>query len=391
MAHPLGQYFTTNTILQEKVFEFILNQPTCILEPSIGQGDLVASISKKYPECLFDMYEIDPSIQLYSSIPKDQVIYGDFLTQKIHKKYKTIVGNPPYVRTSKGNLYIDFTLKCFQLLDNHGELIFIVPSDLFKLTCAAKLLTEMMNEGTFTHIFHPHNEKMFEGASVDIIVFRYIKDKSVDKKALYNDVLHHIFCRNGLITFHEVGEGEEGEKGGEGEKIFQEYFDIYVGLVSGKEEVYKHETLGNINLLNGKDKVEKYIFLESFPSENVEVNNYLLQHKETLLQRKIRTFHEDNWFEWGAPRNISSIRKKMGAKCIYLHNLTRKKDVALLGDVMYFGGNLLMLVPKEKVDMEKVVEYLNGDDFQKKFICSGRFKIGHRQISNCAIPKECYS
>ncbi len=392
MNHSLGQYFTTNTTLQDKVFEFIKNEPSRILEPSIGQGDLVLSLSQKNPDWLFDMYEIDRTIAVYPSIPKEQIIYGDFLLQPITKKYTTIVGNPPYVRTSKGNLYIDFISKCFQLLEDRGELIFIVPSDLFKLTCAAKLLTEMMNQGTFTHIFHPHDEKMFEGASVDIIVFRYLKDKDAEKAVLYNDVLQHVSCRNGLITFHE------GNKEGESENSFEEYFDIYVGLVSGKEEVYKHETLGNIDVLTGFQKVEKYILLESFPSqetEEAEINTYLLQHKEALLQRKIRTFHESNWFEWGAPRNISSIRKRAGTPCIYLYNLTRKKQVAFLGEVMYFGGNLLMLVPKEefktKVDLEKVVTYLNKSEFQKEFIFSGRFKIGHRQISNCALPKECYS
>ena len=35
----LGQYFTTNNILKEKLYEFILNDPLNILEPSIGQGD----------------------------------------------------------------------------------------------------------------------------------------------------------------------------------------------------------------------------------------------------------------------------------------------------------------------------------------------------------------
>jgi hypothetical protein len=34
-----------------------------------------------------------------------------FMTQHITKTYKTIIGNPPYVRTKKGNLYIDFTEK----------------------------------------------------------------------------------------------------------------------------------------------------------------------------------------------------------------------------------------------------------------------------------------
>ena len=33
--HNLGQYFTTNNELKEKVYEFILNKPSNILEPSI--------------------------------------------------------------------------------------------------------------------------------------------------------------------------------------------------------------------------------------------------------------------------------------------------------------------------------------------------------------------
>ena len=43
----LGQYFTTNDELKQKIFEFILNNPTNILEPSIGRGDLITFILNK--------------------------------------------------------------------------------------------------------------------------------------------------------------------------------------------------------------------------------------------------------------------------------------------------------------------------------------------------------
>ena len=56
--HNLGQYFTTHNELKEKVFEFILNSPSNILEPSIGQGDLITHITDKTPSVTFDMYEI---------------------------------------------------------------------------------------------------------------------------------------------------------------------------------------------------------------------------------------------------------------------------------------------------------------------------------------------
>lgn len=376
----LGQYFTTHNELKEKIFEFILNIPYNILEPSIGQGDLITFIEDRLPSITFDMYEIDKNIKLLDKIQKDKVIYCDFMKQTITKKYKTIVGNPPYVRTKKGNLYIDFTEKCYNLLDDNGELIFIVPSDFLKLTSAAKLLNIMMTTGTFTHIYHPNNEKMFENASIDIIVFRYCKNSLIDKKILYNDKLLYITNSNGLITFDK----EENTNS----VMFNEYFDIYVGLVSGKEEVYKNEELGNIEVLNGEDKRDKYIYIETYPCENEKINNYLSQHKTLLIERRIRKFNDKNWFEWGAPRNITTINNNIGKECIYIYNLTRKPNVSFLGKVNYFGGGLIMLKPKKKCNLNNVVSYINSDTFKDNFMFSGRFKIGHRSLSNSFIPSE---
>lgn len=378
--HDLGQYFTTHPKLKEKVFEFIQNNPSNILEPSIGQGDLVAFITEKNPQITFDMYEIDTQIKLLDKIQQDKVVYGDFMEHPLTKTYKTIVGNPPYVRTKKGNLYIDFTEKCYNSLDENGELIFIVPSDFLKLTSASKLLNLMMTNGTFTHIFHPHDEKMFENASIDVIVFRYCKNASVVKKVLYNDKALYITNSNGLVTF--------GEEENTNSIMFQDYFDVYVGLVSGKEDVYKNEELGNIEVLNGEDKVEKYIYIENYPCENEKINQYLLHHKKTLIERGIRKLNEKNWYEWGAPRNITTINANLGKDCIYIYNLTRKTNVAFLGKVQYFGGSLIMLKPKKSCNLNNVVSYLNSDTFKTNFMFSGRFKIGHRQICNSYIPCE---
>jgi adenine-specific DNA-methyltransferase len=381
--HDLGQYFTTHTVLKQKVFEFILNSPTCILEPSIGQGDLIQYIADRIPGITFDMYEIDPAIPLLDGIRKDQVIYGDFMQQTIAKTYRTIIGNPPYVRTKKGNLYIDFIEKCYRVLADGGELIFIVPSDFLKLTSASKLLNEMMTNGTFTHIFHPNNERMFENASVDVILFRYHKHiaSSSLRTVLYNGKPLHIINSEGLITFRE-----EEEPGGDSGVLFQEYFDIYVGLVSGKEDVYKHDVLGNIEVLNAENKIDRYIYIEKYPCENAQINAYLLLHKNALMERRIRKFNENNWFEWGAPRNIAAINSNLGRDCIYICTLTRTPNVAFLGKVRYFGGGLIMLIPKKMCDLEKIVAYINSNPFKRNFMFSGRFKIGHRQISNSHIP-----
>jgi len=376
----LGQYFTTNKYLQEKIFEFILNNPSVILEPSIGQGDLISYITFKIPNIEFDMYEIDLTIKLLDNIKKDKVVYVDFLKENIIKKYKTIIGNPPYIRTKKGNVYIDFIEKCYNLLEESGELIFIIPSDFFKLTCAAKLLYTMMSNGTFTHIFHPHNEKMFHNASIDVIIFRYCKNNIIEKKVLYNNKLMYITNTDGLITFKD--------KKYNNDILFKDIFNIYVGIVSGKDEVFKNKELGNIEILNGNGKFEKYIYIEKYPCENEQLNKYLSNHKEILINRKIKKFNEENWFEWGALRNITTIKNNIGKECIYIHNLTRQKNVSFLGKVHYFGGGLIIMIPKKECNLINIVSYINSNEFKNNFIFSGRFKIGHRQISNSYIPKE---
>lgn len=378
--HKLGQYFTTNIDLKKKVYDFILNKPTTILEPSIGQGDLIEYILIRHPNIIFDMYEIDETIELLDIINKDLVIYGDFLQQEILGLYKTIIGNPPYVRTKKGNLYIDFITKCYNLLDNNGELIFIIPSDFLKLTSSCKILNEMMNNGTFTHIYHPHNEQLFQNANIDIIIFRYCKNKELEKKVLYNDNELFILNKNGLITFTDKLDNKT--------YIFNDYFNIYVGIVSGLDEVYKNENYGNIDVLISENTTNKFIYINKYPSNNININNYLLQNKQKLLNRKIKKFNENNWYEWGAPRNIKLIEDNLGKDCIYIYNLTRKDKVAFIGKVQYFNGNFLLLLPKQNINLQKIIDYLNSMDFKKNFIFSGRFKIGQKQLCDSYINDE---
>jgi adenine-specific DNA-methyltransferase len=385
--HELGQYFTTDTKLKEVLYSFILNCPECILEPSIGRGDIIKYVLDKNGDIIFDMYEIDETIEFLDGINRDSIHIGNFLeicsySENEVKKYKTIIGNPPYVKTKKGNMYIDFTERCYSLLDDNGELIFIVPSDFFKLTSAAKLLNTMMENGTFTHIYHPHNEKLFEDAAIDVIIYRYCKNKLIEKRVIYNDKDMSIVNTKGFITFKDYKNEDDNTM-----KLINELFDVYVGIVSGKDQVYKNEHFGNIKVLNGENKFDTYILNDCFPTENNELNDYLSSYKATLLERKIRKFNEKNWWEWGALRNIKTINQQKGKDCIYIYNLTRKKNVAFVGTVDYFGGSLIMILPKEdSINLQDIVEFLNSDEFKTNFIFSGRFKIGHRQLAHSYIP-----
>lgn len=373
----LGQYFTIDAGLKNCVMKFIKNDPSVILEPSIGRGDLIEATLDTGAD--FDMYEIDSSIEMLECVDKNKVIFGDFLQQEIIKRYQTIIANPPYVKTKSSNLYIDFIDRCYDLLEIDGEMIFIVPSDFLKLTSATKIINKLLSNGSFTHIYHPHNEKLFENATIDIFIFRYQKTESLEKVCVYNEEQKYILNINGTITF--VDELEINPKS------VSDYFNVYVGMVSGKDAVYKTNEFHNINILTGKNNIDKFIFLEQYPSDNDDINKYLKNHKAELINRKIKKFNESNWFQWGAPRNISTIRKQQSKPCIYMYNLTRNKEVAFYDKVQYFGGNLLMLVPKLDIDLTKAVNYFNGDQFKKNYTFAGRFKIGQRQLMNATFSE----
>jgi len=391
--HDKGQYFTTNLFLKESVFNLISNQnnkASAILEPSVGQGDLVEYVRLKNKNVSFDLYEIDANIPLLESIKEMNVHYDDFLSLDISAKYNTIIGNPPYVKTKGGNLYLDFIEKCYRLLNPGGELIFIVPSDFIKLTSSSKIINTMMENGTFTHIIHPHDEKLFAQASIDVIVFRYCKDSSLERRILVNDEWKYLVNTNGILTFSDDENSNLA--------TFSDYFDIYVGMVTGKESVFKNDIHGNIELLNGQDTdgkpiIDQYILLDTFPSPNDDTNEYMLSHKSDLISRKIRKFSEKNWFEWGALRNRETIKTKLGRKCIYVSNITRAQNICFQGSVEYFGGGLIIMIPKEEItvntnkkiqiNLEKMTHYMNSESFKSNYMYSGRFKIGHKQLCNC--------
>jgi len=382
--HEKGQYFTTNAFLKESVRDLVLNDPERVLEPSVGRGDLVEILH--HPPGInyiqFDMYEIDLEIEMLPCVNAEQLIYGDFLVQKIDRKYKTIVGNPPYVKTATGNLYLDFVQRCHDLLEPEGELIFIVPSDFMKLTSAAPLLSHMMATGTFTHVIRPNDEGLFEHASIDVIVFRYCLDPQLDRTVLYNDEPKRLIETNGIITFTPMDAPVSTEKIGD-------YFDVFVGMVSGREGVFKNAEFGTMDVRNGKDAVDKYIMIDQFPTEDAALNAYLLEHKADLNNRKIRRFNESNWFEWGALRNYGKVGARLGEGCVYVSTLTRSAEVAFVGTVAYFGGGLLALIPKadapRKLELGKVAAFLNSTQFRDNYLYSGRFKIGHRQLCNCLL------
>lgn len=293
-----------------------------------------------------------------------------FLFENIEHKYDTIIANPPYFKSEKTNIYLQFIDKCLDLLSQIGEMIFIVPADFIKITSARNVINKMFKNGSFTHIYQSAQENLFKNASISVIIFRYQFGYFNNNQIYFNNELVKIRNNNGMIILID---DEEKLKVGD-------YFDVYVGMVSGADLIFNNDQYGNVELITGKNKRKKFILIDNFPTTNTGLNTYLLNNKEKLMNRRIRKFNDNNWYQWGALRNYNKIQSHRGQRCIYIHNLTRMSEVAFVGQVDYFSGNLLIMIPKKDINLLDCVEYFNNQNFKSYFTYSGRFKIGQRQL-----------
>ena len=376
----LGQYFTTDESLLNRVKILIMNKEGTILEPSFGQGNLLEISFCDNTRPIIG-YEIDKNIKILKSLREKvsrchaviKLRYTDFLSANIKERFTTIVANPPYCKIKGSqNLYLEFIKKCYSLLESDGEMIFIVPSDFLKATNSAGLIEEMSLSGSFTHFYFPDCENLFDGASIDVVVFRYqlgLKQNTT----IVNDVVKYIDTTDGIISF------SNSENRG---VPIENLFDVYVGIVSGKDDVFQSDH-GNVKVLTDFDTEKKFVLVSRFPTKSEKINDLLLENKDALLARRIRKFTETNWFEWGALRNINAIKDNVKKPCIYVRTITRKDLVATKGQVQLFSGSLLCLIPKETLNLDDIVDQINAN--RNDYTYSGRFKITHRQLSKMRI------
>jgi adenine-specific DNA-methyltransferase len=378
-----GQYFTVATALQDWIWSHTRHKGAHLLEPSAGAGHLLRPFLAHNPAYPFTAVEIDgvAAANILPSAPATQrVIVGDFLTQPLgDAPFKTIIANPPFVaQRGKPNLYLQFLTRCYDLVDpDAGELLMIVPSDFFKLTSAAPLLRLLVSNGAFTDVWFPHDEGLFPGAAIDVVLFRYERG-ATQGLVRVNDTDRVLHCADGIVTFTAPQPNMT--------RRFGDLFNVYVGIVSGRDEIYR-QSFGSATVLTDFDRIDRFIIPTEYPTGNQQIDSHLLAHKTELKSRQIRRFNETNWWQWGALRNYSVMtHSHVGKPCIYVRTITRKPEIARLGTVQPFGGGLLCCIPKGTghVDLTSMVAAIQATALPL-YTQAGRFKIGQRQLCELQI------
>lgn len=192
----LGQNFTPQAIVDFMISLISKDTNSEILEPSAGKGIFIERL-KNFGYKNIDAYEIDPTLCKSNS----KIICKDFMFVKQDKKYDLVIGNPPYVRwknlperTRKFLLSSDFwnrrvnrlsdllqtfIYKGVDMLKEGGELIFITPYFWVQSLHATNLRNFLINKGYFEEFIYFGEHKLFEDASTNFIIFRFVKSKEI--------------------------------------------------------------------------------------------------------------------------------------------------------------------------------------------------------------------
>lgn len=375
----LGQVFTPIDIVC-KMSKMIKNNGS-ILEPSCGEGVFSEFIKNNFNNDLTSL-EIDPDNF------KEGFIIMDFFNLKLTQKYDTIIGNPPYVAfkniyketldiiqktdflsdyDNRTNLYIYFIRKCVEHLKENGEIIFITPREFIKSTSSIKLNNFLYENGTITDWYEYGDQVVFKGYSPTVVIWRFEKD-NFSRITKTNNGDKNFNINDGQISFTSSDYNIK----------FSDLFFVKVGAVSGLDEIFTND-LGNKDFVcsfTNKTGDLKRMFY------NVK-SEYLEQYKERLINRKIKSFNENNWWQWGRGLYESSEKR------IYVNCKTRDKNPFFTHECKYYDGSVLAIFPKNNINIDESIELLNNVDWNELgFLVGGRLCFTQKSLENTNLPSS---
>jgi len=363
-----GQVFTPADIV-ERMLALRRNRGR-VLEPACGNGAFL----HRLPDAV--------GIEIDAAHCPGGVLNIDFFAYSLREKFDTIIGNPPYVRhqdisddtkrllprlgfDARSNLYLYFIDKCVRHLRPGGELIFITPRDFLKATSSARLNRYLYDQGTITDIIELGDARVFQDAVPNCVIWRFQKG---DFGRRTTDGREFVFC-GGQLLFTR----------GHYPVALSDVFFVKVGAVSGADDIYAHDDLGNLDFVCSvtarTGQTRRMICNKQLP--------YLEPFKGRLLQRRVARFDESNWWQWGRAHYVSERLR------IYVNGKTRNPRPFFRHPSLHYDGAILALFPHDpRANVELLCTLLNDVDWQELgFVCDGRFIFSQRSLETAVLPE----
>lgn len=364
-----GAYYTNKFILNEiyKELPKIEKDTINILEPSVGVGNFLPFIFKKYENIknvIIDVVDIDGKnieilkLLLNNNIPSNvtiNFINEDSLLYNFNKHYDLVIGNPPFVK--------------------------------LKAKDAEKYLKNNLNKNT-TNTFEYFLEKFLN--ITDYLIM-------ITPKYLLNSPEFNI-TRDILSTKKVDCIQDFGELGFKG--VLVETICLFIDN-NGKPKETKIESLTFNKLIIQK---QDYIMDKTYPywiiyrddffdsiSKQLEFNKFKVFRDRQITNSNTLSFNDENCIRVIKSRNISdngkeiidipgydSYIKKQTVESLSTYKYIDKKNVYITPNMTYkprvmrnvgntvVNGSVAILIPKEDIELsDKQMEYFSSEEYRK--------------------------
>lgn len=419
-----------------------------VLDTGCGRGVfLQALLEKGFTHLTGIEYDKALAEDCQKAYRQAQILTGDFLTYPFSQRFHLIIGNPPYVHynalpeelrtqvykltgTAESDIYYAFILRAILLLEEGGELIYIVPYSFFYNTHAKQLRKALSEKGHIDLIIDLDETRLFKGENPETIVFRFIKKQPPPSKTIYLKVKQTTFtpetiyagacealhrrCENDVfsVEFFSPFQGSQPWTRGialprEWRTLPLSYFArVGVGLVSGMDEAFRlHEQ--ELTKLSEKEKEHIYPFAKAvycrpFTLEGTSwyfiLPSYLrtedqLKQEFPYFYAKLAPYTDQlkkrylpptkKWWDWQALRNFEFLKAYLSKKRLFTPTLDRSPHFrfAIGGPNIFPAGDVLFIQPYKEEDLYWLSAYLNSQFFLLYYDSLGIRRGGRRVIS----------
>ena len=389
-VEALGQVFTPGAVVSAMLA--LRRNRGRVLEPACGDGAFLRHL----PAAV--------GIELDGTHCPPGALNMDFFAYPDSERFETIIGNPPYVRfqdipaatrkrldaqhfDGRSNLYLFFIEKCLRHLTPGGELIFITPRDFLKATSAVRLNRLLFEQGSITDAIELGDARVFDDAVPNCLIWRFEKGRA-DRS----------------LRYAEIGSGDRVDElladppwqnrslaecaghlmfvRGDYPLRLSDIAFVKVGAVSGADGIYADELHGNRDFVCASTvrsgRTRRMIWCEpDCPPPEV-----LLPHRARLIARRIRSFDQSNWWQWGRGYHQSDRPR------VYVNGKTRAERPFFTHPCVHYDGAVLAIFPHDVgTDVVALAEALNAIDWAELgFVCDGRHLFTQRSLENAPLP-----